>query len=57
VRELRDERYIAERGGVLMELFTEVLVEDGVPELEDGEGGERGRWMVIGFELISIDYL
>jgi len=50
VRELREERDIADRGGVLMELLTEVLVEDEEDELL--EGGARGRWMVIGFEVI-----
>ena len=56
MRELRDERDIADRGGVFIELLTEVLVEDDDDDNEDEElvGGTRGRWMVIGFEVISI---
>jgi hypothetical protein len=46
---MREERDIADRGGVLIELLTEVLVEDELDVLEDGA---RERRIVIGFELI-----
>lgn len=53
VSECREERDIADRGGVLSVLRTELLAEPDWEEFEDvADGGPRGRVMGIGLELI-----